>query len=165
MTAYAYAQNYYALPVLFTTGASETADYIDKSAQIIRSRLQESNYLGVQAKGLLNQLDEVAGECKVAGWDGYNALPVVQSTIGYAHRFLLALPLGISIPSIGSEPDGCITFEWYQSPIKILSISMSPDGYIHYAYLNGRVKRHGSEPFIGSISREIVQLIDSIVNK
>jgi len=163
MTAYAFALNYYALPVSFTTGASETAEFVDKSAQMIRSRIQESNYLGVQAKGLLNRLDEIADECKAAGWDGYNALPVVQSTIGYAHRFLLALPLGISMPSIGSEPDGCITFEWYQSPVKIFSISISSDGYIHYAYLNGKVKRHGSEPFLGSVSREIMQLIATVL--
>jgi len=163
MTAFAYAANYYTLPGLFTTGASETAEFIDKSARVIRSRIQESNYFGVEARGLLDQLDEVAAECKESGWDGYNALPVAPGTVDHAHRFLLSLPLGITLPTIGSEPDGSITFEWYRSPIQLLSISISPDGYIHYACLNGRVKRHGSEPFIGSISRDIVQLIGSIV--
>ena len=165
MTAFAYALPFTAVPSLYTTGTSETAEYIDKKTRDIRSRLQESNYLGVQAKGLLDELDKVAEECKTPGWDGYDALPVVQNTIVYAHQFSLALPLGISMPAIGSEPDGCLTFEWYRSPDRIFSISISPDGYIHYAFLNGRKKRHGSEPFTGSVSREIVVLIDEIVKK
>lgn len=165
MTAVAYAYSYFATPAALTAGSSDTAYYVSEIARNIRAHVQSSIFLGLQASGILDELDQVAEECKDPGWDGYGALPVSKYTIGYAHHFLLALPLGIVKPTVGSEPDGCITFEWYKSPEKICSISISQDGFIHYAYLNRLVKRHGSEPFSGSVPMEIVMLINQIVGK
>jgi len=163
MTSCALSADYCESPYLFTNGFSDTADYIRKSAKSIHSRLQESNYFGVQSKVFIKQLDEVANECKESGWDGYNAFPVIKRTIDLTRYFFSKLPSVFSPPTIGAEPDGSITLEWYRSPSHVFSISISSDAYIHYAYINGKVKRHGSEPLGDYISRDIVKLIDDIV--
>lgn len=155
-------QQSYPVPSLFTAGSSETAEFLNKSTHEIRSRMYESNYFGLQFKVILKELDIVAGECGSPGWDGYNALPVSQDTVDLAYRFISALPLNIKLPEIGAEPDGCISFEWYKSPRKIFSVSVAQSGFIHYALLDNLIKRHGSEPFIGSISKEIISLINEI---
>jgi len=56
--------------------------------------------------------------------------------------------IGVSAANVGAESDGHITFEWYTSPRHILSISVSPDGKLHYAALIGSRKAYGTEDFL-----------------
>ena len=76
-------------------------------------------------------------ECREPNWDGYGAQSVREETYDLAHQFLAALPLSTLLPSIGAEPDGQITVEWYRSPQRTLSVSISPDEELHYAALLG----------------------------
>ena len=153
------ACDYYAIPPIATFGFSDVAEYIDLMTRDLREYMQDSNYLGLRAKGVFDELCSVAEECCNPGWDGYSAVPITEETIKKAEQFLMTLPWGISPPSIGAEPDGCLTFEWYKSSIHVLSISISEDGFLHYAYLCGKRKKYGSEPFSTSIAKDIISLI------
>jgi len=140
-------------------GASETAGFIAEQIQKWRQQLQGSYALGQQAKGSLNELYRIFEECRQTNWDGYGAAPVSVRTFRSAYEFLEALPLGTLAPSIGAEPDGHITLEWYGSPRRTLSISVSPEGELHYAALLGASKAYGTEVCFGEVPKEIIDLI------
>lgn len=101
-------------------------------------------------------------QCSSANWDGYGAIPVARETFMRACNFLEALPLGTTAPSVGVEPDGNLTLEWYRSPRRILSVSISPEGELHYAALLGHRKIYGTEPFCGELLGIILEIIHQV---
>jgi len=121
-------------------------------------KLHRSYSVGIGGTGLNDQLYDIVEECSKPGWDGYDAEPVSQEAYANAYRFIERLPLDFPAPSIGAEPDGHITFEWYSSPRRTLSVSISPEGEIHYSALLGMTKRYGTEPFFGDLPQEILSL-------
>ena len=125
-----------ALPSTISGYASETALFVNKQRQNSYELLQESNALGLAAKGTFQKLEEVYKECSMLGWEGENAVPISREVILYTQIFLRSLPFGIEAPEIGAEPDGAITLEWYRSIRKVLSVSINPDGWVYYAALN-----------------------------
>jgi hypothetical protein len=108
------------------------------------------------------ELATIAQECSSANWDGYGAAPVSEETFDQASAFLESLPLGTPAPSVGAEPDGHLTLEWYRSPRLTLSVSASPDGDLHYAALVGPAKAYGTEPFLGEVPQVILDLIHRV---
>lgn len=101
-------------------------------------------------------------KCLRADWDGYGAEPVRAGTLALAYRFLGALPLGVPAPSFCAEPDGQLALEWYRSPRRLLSVSISPDGDLHYAAILGPNKAYGTEVFSGEVPRPIQDLIHQV---
>jgi len=146
-----------------THGASETAQYVTYEAEEGRRCLQKSYAFGMAGKGVLSELLQTAKECRESNWDGYGAEPVSDVTYQFAQQFLNALPLGISAPTIGAEPDGHLTVEWYRSPQRTLSVSVSPEGDFHYAALIGSAKAFGTEAFFGEAPKAIVDLIHRVM--
>ena len=140
-------------------GTSDIARFVAEEAQRGRSRLQESFTFGLRAKGAFDELWQVYEECREPNWDGYNALPVTEAAYQLAYQFLEALPLSTTPPSFGAEPDGHITLEWHRSPRRTLSVSISPEGDLHYAALLGDSKAYGTEPFFREAPKAIVDLI------
>lgn len=106
-----------------------------------------------------DELSSVASGCGVPNWDGYGAAPVTEETYSHARSFLDALPFATPLPSVGAEPDGHITFEWYRSLRSLLSISVSAEGDLHYAALIGPAKAYGTEPFRGEVPHSVLDLI------
>lgn len=143
-------------------GNSETALFVDQKAQQGRRQLQESRVLGLRGKGAFDGLNQVYEDCLEPNWDGYSAMPVSEATYQLAYQFLEALPLGAPLPSCGAEPDGQLTLEWHRSPRWTLSISMSPEGDLHYAALLGTRKAYGTEPFFGDAPKTIMDLIQQV---
>ena len=113
-------------------------------------------------KGVFEELLKTFEECREPNWDGYGAQSVREETYDLAHQFLAALPLSIPVPSIGAEPDGHITVEWCRSPQRTLSVSISPDGDLHYAALLGLTKAYSAEPFVGEVPKIISDLIHRV---
>ena len=102
----------------------------------------------------------VAESAARAGWDGSDASPVEQDTFRVAYQFLESLPIGTPAPTVGIEPDGHLTFEWYRAPRRTLSVSVSPEGDLHYSALLGPSNRaFGTEAFLGEVPKPIVDLI------
>lgn len=145
-----------------TYGASETARFVAEQAEQGRRQLQASFSFGMDGRGVLEELYSVTKGCLVGDWDGYGAAPVRAEVFTLACRFLEALPFGVQAPSVGAEPDGQLTLEWYRSPRRLLSVSISPDGDLHYAALLGPNKAYGTEAFYGEVPRPILDLIHRV---
>lgn len=148
-----------------TFGSSGAAEYVVKQIAEGWAQLRKSNSFGAGVEAATEELRGVAKECSAIGWDGYKAAAIEQETIRQAARFLNALPLGMIAPSVGAEPDGHITFEWYRSPRRVLSVSISPEGDLHYAALFGYRKTYGTEPFFGEIPSDILKLVHRVVSE
>jgi hypothetical protein len=144
-----------------TTGFSKEADFIKKENKNNLSQLHKSFALGLG--GVFIELDNVQNECSVENWDGYGALPINKTSANNTEELLNALPIGLTAPSIGAEPDGTITVGWYNSPQKALSISISPENDLHYAAIIGLRRIYGTEPFFGTLPRAIHELICLVI--
>jgi len=107
-------------------------------------------------------LAAIAAECAAPNWDGYGAIPVIPVTIAHAHRFLDALPADVPAPQVGAEPDGHVTLEWHRAARRTLSVSISPEGELHYAALLGSAKAFGTEEFSGEVPQIILDLIHRV---
>ncbi len=140
-------------------GASETAKFVATKSCESQKQLQRSYYLGQLGKGSITELCEVFNECRIKNWDGYQAEPIAEWTFHLANELLEVLPLGTPAPSISAEPDGHITLEWYRTPRRTLSVSVSPQGELHYAALLGSSKQFGTEPFSVGVPKAILDLI------
>jgi hypothetical protein len=132
------------------------SEVLDFAARNPRAELRNSTLGHREA---LEELWEVWDECREADWDGYDALPVEQETYRAAYTLIESLPLGFPRPSIGAEPDGQLTLEWYKSPRRTLSVSVDPDGFLHYAGLYGPNKRYGTLVFFSIAPSELIQLV------
>jgi hypothetical protein len=101
----------------------------------------------------------VAEACRAADWDAHGAVPVASDAVRHARRFVEALPPGYPPPSVGAEPDGHVTLEWYRATDWLLSVSVSPEGMLYYAALLGKDDPRGSCPFGGEVPETILYLI------
>jgi hypothetical protein len=147
---------------LISSGYSESARFIYNMKMESISELQKPEFYFSVLKQVLPELKEIAIETQDTGWDGYSAQPIVTDTLTYACAFLGLLPNMSHTPSIGVEPDGHITIEWYKSPYRTFSISVSPSGELHYAALFGPNKTYGTEIFYDEIPKNILELIDRV---
>jgi len=147
-----------------TVGSSSAAQYVARQVGEGLQRLRDTNSLGAGVDVATQELHTVAEECGSPDWDSYGATAVGRETLRQAFRFLAALPLGMPAPSVGAEPDGHITFEWYHSPKHTLSVSIGSEGELHYAALLGLRKTFGSEPFFGEVPQTILGLVHRVVS-
>ena len=148
-----------------TRASSETAQYVAAKSIEGRHRLRSSYSLGLGLPAAMDELLRVANEANAPNWDGYGAEPVTAHTYLHARSFLDALPFGIPAPSIGVEPDGQVTLEWHHSRRRTLSVSVTPEGDLHYAALLGPAKAYGTEPFLGEVPQTILGLIHRVKPK
>ena len=118
-----------------------------------------------EAEGLtiINDLAEVWEECQHANWDGYDALPVSQSSLRNMYKFLMELPPRFPRPTIGAEPGGHLTVEWYRHPRWTLSVSIGPEGTLHYSALLGSDKTCGTEAFYNEVPKSILDLVRRVL--
>jgi hypothetical protein len=150
--------------VPFTQGASDAARFVEDQVQENRRHLQSSYVLGLESRGVFDELYAIAEATHEAGWDGYGADPVSQEVFRHAYRFVESLPFGIQPPVVTAEPDGQVAFEWYVSPHRTLSVSVSPTGDLHYSALLGPNKTCGTEVFFGEAPAAILELVRRVHN-
>ena len=141
-------------------GNTKTASYIDTTTQNQKGYFDQSVTLGKQSA--YNELYAFWQECKCPNWDGYNALAVQEETLIKTYWLIDSLPLGYPLPSVGAEPDGYLTLEWYSNPRCILSVSISPESMLYYAALFDTRSEQGAEHFCGEIPHPILELIKKV---
>lgn len=108
-------------------------------------------------------LEAQSESCAIPGWDGYGAEPVSLDAYRCAYRIVESLPPGIPMPDVGAEPDGHLTLEWYRSPGRVLSVSVSPEGELNYAaLLGGASRRTGREVFQNTVPGDMLHLIRQV---
>lgn len=143
--------------------SSETSHFITQKTEEGLKLLKNSLTFGFLGKKTVDELWLRFEECREANWDGYDADPVTEETYQFAAQILRALPLATAMPDIGAEADGHLTMEWYRSPRRTLSLSISSKGELHYAALIGGSKAYGTEPFFGEIPETIMNLINRVM--
>lgn len=107
-----------------------------------------------------SELDEVYEECRTLR-PGSEAIK--PETREHALRFLNALPPEYPSPSVGAEPDGHVTLEWYRATNWLLSVSVSPEGMLYWAALLGDEDPRGSCRFDGEVPETVLYWIRRVV--
>ncbi len=137
--------------------SSEEAGAIERLTLSIVESMQSSETLGRATQR--QAIYVVARDCAQPGWDGADAAPVQRDTVLWAERFLQLLPLSLPRPTVGVEPDGDLTFEWYASRHRLLSVSISPSGMMHYAAMIGSARQSGRLLMGNEMPSELIDLI------
>jgi len=137
---------------------SSAARFVEEQIAEYNRSLQGSAALGTENL-IREELAEVWEECSEPDWDAYNALPVSWDSVANAQRLLLVLPLGTKLPSVGAVPTGNISLEWHHSRRRSLTVTVSPEGDLHYAALLGPGRTCGTEPFFDEAPQIILDLI------
>ena len=143
-------------------GVSESAQFVDAQSEASRKHLQPFFSYGRRTE-LLSEMYDVAEELSRPGWNGGDEAPVSQEAFYKAYCLAEALPSEIPNPTVGADPDGELTFEWYRGPRHLLSLSIAAEGVIHYVARIGPNKHHGVEEFFDEMPRRIVELIQDVV--
>ena len=86
-------------------------------------------------------------ECDQPDWDGYGALAIDRASANRAVGLIRALPLDLSVPEVGAEPDGCISLEWWVARGRVVTLSASASGPLPYAWLDDAESGHGIAEF------------------
>lgn len=84
---------------------------------------------------LLKTMEETCRNCSKQNWDGEGAEAVLPETSATASRLLELLPSDMPLPVITAEPDGQLNFEWYKTPRRLLTTSISAHGVLYWAAL------------------------------
>jgi hypothetical protein len=142
-----------------TRGWSGEAIYVSQQSEQARKRLRDTYAIGWGGNDVFSDLEDVVKDCSLPGWDGYSAEPIAPETHDLASEFLKALPIGTPVPTVSADPDGQITFEWYKSPRRTVSVSVSPDGDLHFASLVGSKSLFGIVPFYGQAPNDVLELV------
>ncbi len=114
---------------------------------------------------VFRELQEVFEECSSENWDGARAEPVSEEVLRDARAFLELLPPDIEMPQTAAEPDGAISFEWYRSPEKVISVSINPGGEIYYAAMIAARRKHGKNLLPSGVSDDLLALIEEVTEK
>lgn len=157
------ATRYTSALTVSSRASSETSRFISQKSEEGLRLLKDSLTFGCLGKKADDELWLQFMECREANWDGHGAEPVADETYQLAAQFLKALPLATVMPDIGAEADGQLTMEWYRTPQRTFSVSISPKGELHYAALIGGSKAYGTEPFFGEIPEAIINLIHRVM--
>jgi hypothetical protein len=145
-----------------TPGHSATADYVRHQTEASQRHFQSPVSRSQGRQTTFDALLGVYESASLPGWDGHGAFPVARATYQQAYRVLEAIPDSFPLPTIGAEPDGQLTFEWHHSAHRTLSVSISPDGDLHYAALLGASRAYGTEPFLGQLPEALLPLIQRV---
>ena len=116
-------------------------------------------------ESIFRELEKIFEECSSEGWDGERAKTISKEVLQNARTFLESFPPGVEQPQIAAEPDGAISFEWYRSPEKVISVSVNPRGEVYYAAMIGARRKHGKDPVRSGASDNLLALIEEITEK
>jgi hypothetical protein len=155
------ALNAYAQP---GSAVSAEAQTVTKAAFDLMRSAEDSQSIFSEKFSSISQLRQLADECSMQGWDGYDAAPIDAIALINAQNFLRALPSGTALPEFAPEPDGSISLDWIQSRYRLFSLSIASSNRLAYAWLDGTDKGYAVAHFGGSIvPQRVLAGIKSIV--
>ena len=108
----------------------------------------------------VQEILHAAHEAALDNWDEEGAAAVEQTTVRHTVNFVLALPQGVSSPSVLVDRDGDFAFDWGATAQRTFSVSVGRDGTLTYAGLYDRARTHGRENFRGSVPAAILAHIE-----
>lgn len=134
----------------FTARRDETRKAREQRATWWRAEPMPSVDTGSQLRSSLrSEIQQVWESASRKDWngDGANAVP----TTALKEAILLAgmIPESVESPTVSGCPDGSLTFEWYRSSGRQLSLSISGNGVLDYAGVTGDEEPSGQIAFFG----------------
>lgn len=160
MTLKIAALSYSMIATLPTIGYGDEAKFICEQTEASHQQLARSSSLSNAS--ILDDLDALIEEGAEENWDGYGAKPISLESVEVAGELIRALPLGASHPTLGMEPDGMVTMEWYAGPSRVVSLTARPDGTLSYVAIFGAERQFGSAPYLGSMPRILLNLLQLV---
>jgi len=145
-----------------TEGFSFEAKTIDVAVSPLTPGLSSVATLRGERERLLSDLCSLVDDRSNEDWDGYGAEPVSEDAFRQAYFFIEDLDDDVEMPTLGAEPDGHITMEWYRAPDRLVSVSIGPGGELTFAALDGGHPYSGSTQFTGSVPQTILALISKV---
>jgi len=143
------------------TGWSKYSENLTNSLNNIRSEFIADSYaFGFSLIESLRELNEFALDAAYDNWDGYGAQRINKESYNKAKQFLTALPIDSSPPEISVDPDGEVSFDWFKRKGNTLSISISKDDEIAFAFRDGPSKNYGKEYYSDVIPKTILEKIN-----
>ena len=148
------------MPTVTEHGVSGPARYIAQTTRDVIRRQQDAVTFSRQPA--FDALWVAWHPCRNASWDGEGANPIELDTFQTAYRLIEAMPNGFPVPTIHSEPDGNLQFEWYRDPRRLLSVSICPDGMLYWAALVGLEDPRGSCQFFSEFPKTLLYWIGRV---
>jgi len=146
------------------TGMSKEAISVQAHVKDAILHLSDNQSIGVNLQEGLRLLEEVDEEYSEPNWDGYDALPVNGNSLLRAYEFLQVLPLSLPLPDIEVDPDGEVSFDWYNDSGGVFSVSIGETGRLAFAGLFGRSEVHGVEYFYDEIPTPILVYLQQLLS-
>lgn len=115
-------------------------------------------------ENLKKEAYKITKECDHEGWDGYDALPIPQSSLESVLKLIDYLPENIQIPDIGPEPTGNIGLEWHPRKNLILSMALYENKICYAATLDNQ-NVHGEQPIKDALPKTIEEILTTYFPK
>lgn len=133
-----------------SSAISAEAQTVSVAASDLLANSERSQFLFGGKMTAITQLNGIARDCQIEGWDGYGAMPIEVAAVRQAKNFVHILPDDLPQPELAPEPDGSISLDWIDSRNRLLSLSIGLSDRISYAWLDGTDKGHGVVRFDGT---------------
>ena len=140
----------------------ELLPFVGHRVEIVVRDSEPSPGLDAARIALLKTLEELFQRNQLPNWDGEGADAISTETYEVARRLLESLPSNMPMPSVSAEPDGQLNFEWYQTPRRLLSASISSSGTLYWAALIGSEDPRGSCQFVDQFPQTLLYWIGQV---
>ena len=135
------------------SGVSLASRGLEVCEQKIRNHTEDAVLFGW--KTLLRQdLMTAYQTCSEEGWNGYDAMPIIEQTVRAGQTLLELLPDNLMPPEVIPEPTGKICFEWRNAEGVTVIIAVDAHS-IAFAELIGSKKRYGETKFIAVLPEDM----------
>lgn len=148
-----------------SVGVSDSASEIWRDTEHIRYYLVGSITFGEHIAKAVEGLIIAKEEHSIDNWDGYGAKAINIDSYEYALNFALSLPSSIPVPEVYVNPDGYVTFEWYEAKRKVFTVSVGNRNELAYAGLYGASKTYGVEYMYEEIPENIIRNINRVYSE
>lgn len=145
------------------SSASDVGQDMNMYCRMSADHYRGSLTLGSSWRSTVSELCDLAEECTRQGWDGHGAPPLCFEAFENAAKFISSIPLDVPTPEISATAAGDITFQWSQNGTRIVTVAVSPNSKLHFAYLNGSKRHFGSMPLIGEFDKPLLSLISEAI--
>jgi len=152
--------NYYAFPE--NLGVSQGASTLRRFIKRQFSDIFGTVTVGMHYKETRKAVDQAIKEYSSDNWDGYGARAIDIFSCFNAISFSRLLPTDVPLPEIRIDTDGEVTFEWYFSPRRVLSVTVRANKELVYAHLSGASKSCGVEDLYDEVPKTILDNITRV---
>ena len=93
---------------------------------------------------LQEELEELRRDYSVPNWDGYDALPLNETSVRLAEEFIkqaMELFPELPLPSLCPHPSGDLGMDWVLNGHQLVG-SIGEDGVLSYVYIHPHNGRH-----------------------